>query len=178
MSEPYPPPPDSHDQPGGPQVPDVPSPPSYASYASNPTYANDPALSSHPVGTMAQYTSSGPVGQVRSTGICILLAIVTLGIYPFYWYYKVHSEMKAHSGQGIGGPVALILAIFVGIVNPYITSSEVGGLYTRSGQNPSVTGLTGLWYFPGIFIIVGPLVWFVKTNGALNSYWESKLNGR
>ena len=32
---------------------------------------------------------------------------------------------------------------------------------------------SGLWVFPGIFLIVGPIIWFVKTNGALNSYWES-----
>ena len=53
------------------------------------------------------------------------------------------------------------------------TSSEVGGLYSRRGQQPPVTGLTGLWYFPGIFILVGPIIWFVKTNGALNAYWRS-----
>ena len=36
-----------------------------------------------------------------------------------------------------------------------------------------MSGATGLWYFPGIFLIVGPLVWFIKTNGALNAYWRS-----
>jgi hypothetical protein len=36
-----------------------------------------------------------------------------------------------------------------------------------------VSGATGLWYFPGMFILVGPLVWFVKTNGALNAYWRA-----
>ena len=33
--------------------------------------------------------------------------------------------------------------------------------------------LTGLWVFPGIFILVGPFIWFSKTNGALNDYWRS-----
>jgi hypothetical protein len=36
-----------------------------------------------------------------------------------------------------------------------------------------VSGVTGLWYFPGIFLLVGPLIWFIKTNGALNAYWRS-----
>jgi hypothetical protein len=115
----------------------------------------------------------GPAGEIRSTGTCILLAIVTLGIYSLYWYYKTHSEMKAHSGQGLGGGLALVLAFFVGIVMPYITSSEVGGLYTRRGQEAPVSAMTGLWYFPGMLIIVGPIIWFVKTNGALNDYWRS-----
>jgi hypothetical protein len=115
----------------------------------------------------------GPRGEVRSTGTCILLTIVTLGFYTWYWYYKTHDEMKRHSGQGMGGGLALVLAFFVGFVMPYLTSSEVGGLYERSGQRRPVSGATGLWYFPGMFIIVGPLVWFIKTNGALNAYWRS-----
>jgi len=115
----------------------------------------------------------GSVGKIRSTGTCILLYIVTFGIYGIVWYYSTHEEMKRHSGQGLGGVVALLLALFVGIVSPYLSSSEVGGLYTRAGRPAPVTGMTGLWYFPGIFILVGPIVWFVKTNGALNDYWRS-----
>jgi hypothetical protein len=116
----------------------------------------------------------GPPGEIRSTGICILLFFVTLGFYSWYWYFKVHEEMKRHTGQGIGGGIALILAIFVSIVMPYISSSEVGSMYERQGQSKPVSGATGLWYFPGMFIIVGPIIWFVKTNGALNDYWASK----
>ncbi|MBZ5734456.1 DUF4234 domain-containing protein [Nocardioides sp. TRM66260-LWL] len=116
----------------------------------------------------------GQPGKIRSTGICILLTVVTLGIYPIVWYYQVHDEMKRHTGQGVGGGIALILAFFVGIVMPYLTSSEVGGLYERAGREKRVSGATGLWYFPGIFLFfIGPIVWFVKTNGALNEYWRS-----
>ena len=145
-------------------------PPPPPGYPAPPPYGSAPAPYQAP-GYPAPY--SAPVGQIRSTGVCILLAIVTLGIYSLVWYYKVHSEMKRHSGQGIDGAIALVLALFIGIVMPYITSSEVGGLYERRGQPKPVSGVTGLWYFPGIFILVGPLVWFVKTNGALNSYWRS-----
>jgi len=119
------------------------------------------------------YPPSGPIGQVRSTGTCILLAIVTLGFYSWYWFFQTHEEMKRHSGDGLGGGIALLLTILVGVVMPYLTSSEVGKLYQRRGQHAPVSGATRLWYFPGIFIIVGPIVWFVQTNGALNAYWRS-----
>jgi hypothetical protein len=114
-----------------------------------------------------------PIGQVRSTGISILLFFVTFGIYGYVWYYQTHEEMKRHSGQGLGGLAALLLALFVSIVMPYLTSNEVGDLYKRRGQQPPVSAATGLWYFPGIFIVAGPIIWFVKTNEAINSYWRS-----
>ncbi|MGI8683270.1 MAG: DUF4234 domain-containing protein [Mycobacteriales bacterium] len=121
---------------------------------------------------MSQY-GSAPIGKVRSTGVVILLSLVTLGIYGLVWYYQVHEEMKRHKGTGLGGGIALLLAMLVGIVMPYITSAEVGELYDRRQQAKPVSGLTGLWYFPGIFLLIGPLVWFIKTNGALNAYWRS-----
>jgi len=114
--------------------------------------------------------AAGPVGNVRSTGTCILLFIVTLGIYGWFWYYNSAEEMKRHSGEGIGGVLALILGIFVSIAMVFISAHEVGQLYERRGQKPPVSALTGLWV---LLPLVGGIVWFVKTNGALNDYWRS-----
>jgi hypothetical protein len=111
-------------------------------------------------------------GKVRPTGLAMLLFVVTFGIYGLVWWYLVHDEMKRHSGQGIGGLVALLLAIFVSPAAAFFTSDEVGKLYERTGRRAPVSALTGLWYFPGMFLIVLPIVWFVQTNGALNDYWR------
>ncbi len=135
-----------------------------------PGYAGQPMP---PVPAGAQYPPSGPIGRVRGTGTAVLLCIVTLGIYSLVWYYQVHEEMKRHTGNGLGGGVALLLAVLVGIASPYVVSSEVGRLYERMGWAKPVSGATGLWYFPGAFVLIGPIVWFVRTNGALNAYWRS-----
>ena len=128
-----------------------------------------------PVAGFSPVPSTGPIGKVRGTGACIGLTVITLGIYSWYWYYKTHDEMKQHSGDGVGGPIALILAIFIGIVNPFLSSSEVGKLYQRDGREAPVSAATGLWFLLlGWFFLVGGIVWFVKTNGALNEYWKSK----
>jgi hypothetical protein len=129
-----------------------------------------------PVYPPASYQPPGwspPIGKVRGTGVSILLYIVTFGIYGYVWWYLVHDEMKRHKGSGLGGGLALLLSLLVGIVMPYLTSDEVGELYERRGQKKPVSGLTGLWYFPGMLILVGPIIWFVKTNEALNDYWRS-----
>lgn len=117
---------------------------------------------------------TAPVGKIRDTGTCFLLMVVTLGIYGWVWYFKTHDEMKRHTGTGLGGGIALVLGIFVGVVMPFLSSNEVGHLYERRGQKPPVSALTGLWaLLLGWFFFVGIIVWFVKTNGALNAYWRS-----
>jgi hypothetical protein len=81
--------------------------------------------------------------------------------------------MKRHSGEGLGGVLALVIAILFGLVSPFLLSNEVGNLYGRRGQQKPVTALTALWFFPGMLILVGPFIWFIQTNRALNEYWQS-----
>ena len=116
---------------------------------------------------------SGPLGKVRGTGMVILLTIITLGIYSLVYYSSTHEEMKRHSGDGLGGVLALVLAVFVGVVSPFLLSKEVGDLYERQGRHAPVTALTGLWVIPGFLILIGPFVWLVRTNRALNDYWRA-----
>jgi hypothetical protein len=81
--------------------------------------------------------------------------------------------MKRHTGEGLGGGLALILGLFIGIVLALLTPGEVGRLYERRGQQAPVSALTGLWSVLGALVLIGLIVWFVKTNGALNAYWRS-----
>ena len=154
-----------------------PVPPTQPAEAVPPPYGAAPTEMVAPApAAAAPYAQAGtaPIGKIRSTGTCVLLTIVTLGFYTWYWWYKTGSEMKEHSGQGIGGPLSLLLAAVVGIVMPFISSAEVGGLYERRGEKRPVSASTGLWYILlGWFFFVGAIVWFVKTNGALNDYWRS-----
>jgi hypothetical protein len=116
----------------------------------------------------------GPVGEVRGTALQLLLFVVTFGIWCFFYVFQTHDEMKRHSGEGLGGALALLVAVFAYFVSPFLLSHEVGGLYERRGQRKPVSALTGLWVFPGILLLVGPLIWFVLTNNALNRYWRSE----
>ncbi len=119
-------------------------------------------------------STSGDLGQPRGIGFGILLFIVTFGIYGLYWVYKTHEEVKQHTGDGVGGVLGLVIWILVWPVNAFVIPSEIGRTYRRDGREPPVTGWTGLWLFPFFFLIVPAIVWFVKVQGALNRYWESK----
>jgi hypothetical protein len=121
-----------------------------------------------------QAGNTGPLGQPRGIGFAILLFIVTFGFYGLYWAYKTQEEMKQHTGEGLGGVLGLVVWILVNAVSAFVIPSEIGNMYAKDGRPKPITGWTGLWLFPfGIFLIPA-IVWFVKTQGALNRYWESE----
>jgi Na+/proline symporter len=119
-------------------------------------------------------SADGPLGQPRGIGFAIFIFIITLGIYSLYWVYKTQEEMKQHTGEGLGGVLGLVVWILVSAVSAFVIPSEIGKMYQRDGRQPPVTGWTGLWLFPGLILIIPAIVWFVKVQGALNRYWESK----
>ena len=151
-----------------PPIPRIPDPrPAFGyGYLSGQPMPGPPA---HP----GPYLGRGPLGQVRSTGVQMLLFLVTFGMWALVYHYQSHEEMRRHSGRGLGGVVALLVSFFVSFASPFLLSNEVGDLYERSGRSRPVSALTGLWVLPGFLLLVGPIVWFVKTNGALNAYWRS-----
>jgi hypothetical protein len=117
--------------------------------------------------------NSGPLGQQRGIGFAILMAIITLGIYTIYWVFKTQDEVKEHSGQGVGGVLGLVIYIVVGMVTWFLVPSEVGKMYKLDGREAPFSGWTGLWL---LLPIIGAFVWFIKVQGALNLYWESKAS--
>ena len=64
---------------------------------------------------------------------------------------------------------SLLTVAPLGVVAACAGESAVG-----TQPAPPVSAATGLWYFPGMLILIGPIIWFVKTNGALNDYWKSQ----
>ncbi len=116
-------------------------------------------------------STTGPLGQRRGIGFAILIFIVTFGIYSLYWVFKTQDEVKNHSGIGVGGVLGLVIWIVVSPVSWFLIPSEVGKMYAADGREQPFTGWTGLWV---LLPIVGAIVWFVKIQGALNRYWESK----
>ena len=117
-----------------------------------------------------QPTPVGSPGSVRSPVAVILLSLITLGIYALYWQYAVFKELKEYSGEGIGGGLALVFAILLGVVNVFMLPYEIGNVYARQGQPEPVSALTGFWV---LLPFVGWIIWVVKTQGRMNDLWES-----
>ena len=115
--------------------------------------------------------NTGPLGRPRGVGFGILLFIVTLGFYGWYWVFRTQEEVKLRSDQGLGGVLGLVIWILISPVSAFVIPSEVGKMYAKEGKAPPVTGWTGLWLFPGAILVIPAIVWFVKIQRALNTYW-------
>jgi hypothetical protein len=121
---------------------------------------------------MTAQQERGPIGNTRSVGLAFVWDILTLGIYGYIWTYRTHEEIKRYSGNGIGGVLGLVVYFLISPVTFFVIPSEVRYMYEDlDGQHSPVRGTTGLWF---LLLVVGWIVWFVKVQGALNRYWQSK----
>jgi hypothetical protein len=134
-----------------------------------PTEPTEPAPPPPPAAPAVAESGWGPPGRIRSWGVVAILTIITCGIYGIFWQYFVFRDNKEHSGDGVGGGVAVVFAIFIGIVNVFLLPAEVGNIYAKSGQEKPVTGLTGFWC---LIPFVGWLIWLYKVQTAINTRWE------
>jgi hypothetical protein len=117
-------------------------------------------------------------GVFYSTGLTILLTFVTLGVWGAFWSYHTGEDLKRYNGDGFGGTLnAVMYALFWLFFAPLIAilmftiPNEISRMYKRDGQQPPVSALWGLWWF---LPIIGWIVWYVKVQDALNTFWRGK----
>ena len=67
--------------------------------------------------------------------------------------------------------LGFVIYLLVSPVTFFVVPSEIRYMYESDGTTSPVRGITGLWI---LLPLLGPLIWFVKVQGALNRYWESK----
>ena len=128
-------------------------------------------MSSTPPPPAAAATGSGNTGKLRKPITVLLLMLVTCGIYGLFWYFKTFEETKDYSGEGLGGMLGLLLAIFCSIITIFVLPAEVGNLFESDGKEKPISGMTGFWM---LLPIIGGIVWLFKVQGRLNDFWESK----
>ena len=112
-----------------------------------------------------------PIGQARSTGLTILLAVVTFGIWTFLWTFWNGEELKRYRMDGLGGGIHLLFAIFVMPVVMFLMADEVAKLYEEEGLPAPITAVWGLWF---LLPLIGHIIWYVRMQRSLNEFWIAK----
>ena len=114
----------------------------------------------------------------HAVGVAVL-SVVTLGIYFFYWYYKVNDEARRYLRDETIRPGIALLAVLLGwiiIVPPFVsgyrTAERVLRIQGRSGAVAKMSPVIAL--ILQIFIgVVYP--WYVQDG--LNQAWDAAVSG-
>jgi hypothetical protein len=122
---------------------------------------------------------TGGIGKVRSFWVGLGLALITLGIYYYVWYYLINDELKdigiAKGDQNLAqsSPTNSVIAVLVGgflVVPPLISiyntgqriqrAERISGIELDRAINP-VTAL--LLAFPGGILIIPAFIhyWYI-----------------
>jgi hypothetical protein len=124
-------------------------------------------------------TPFGPVGVVPrevggayySTGLVILLSIVTFGIWTFLWTYRTNEDLKKYNGDGLGGVLALVIHFVFSPVLMFTIHNEIKNMYERDERQTPITAVWGLWV---LLPLIGNIIWYIKVQRTLNEFWLSK----
>lgn len=82
--------------------------------------------------TTGQRTPVAPGVQMRRrnpAGVWLGLPIITLGIYTYVWYYKIHLEMAEHDRRRtipVAGPMLVLLLLGWTVIAPIISYHNTG----------------------------------------------------
>lgn len=126
-----------------------------------------PAGSGYLAGPSAAYGQ-----QMKRRGpflVWFLWPLITLGIYHFVWYYKIHREMRDFDTRRyvpVSGPVLVLIFLGWTVVAPlisyYNTGKRIADTQRAAGMAPTVS--------PGL----GTLLMIIFGLGAL--YYQMELN--
>ncbi len=103
------------------------------------------------------------------------LVLITLGIYGFYWFYKVNEEIKTYTKDETISPGRSLLAVIPGfllIVPPFIayynSANHVVDMQQRRGITSQIS--------PALVVILGLVIWIgmaAYVQEHLNRVWDS-----
>ncbi len=121
--------------------------------------------------------SSGPdtaVGSDRNPFTVWVLSIVTLGIYFFYWYYQVNTEIGRHDTRVKANPGLSLLAVLLSpftlgisaLISVHGTAARLQRMEQAEGVAEPINPLlaTILLFFFGIG-------YYYQVQGHLNAHW-------
>jgi hypothetical protein len=128
---------------------------------------------------METVTIQGQSYPKRSPLVVLGLVLITLGIYGFYWYYKVNEEIKRYTGDQTISPSRSLLAVIPGfllIVPPFIAYFNTANHIVRMQEQRGLASQIS----PALVVILGLVIWIgmaAYVQEHLNRVWDSAATG-
>jgi hypothetical protein len=116
-------------------------------------------------------------GKVRKPAAVVLLSVVTLGLYPVYWWYAVNKELRElgrSRGKDLGTPLLSALAFFFGgcLIVPFVWTAV--NTSRRISWAQRETGARGFEPWVAVGLLTSATVICV-TAAYLPSFWVAAL---
>jgi hypothetical protein len=143
-----------------------------------PPPAGGPPGAPGPPGGQWQQTGVVPPtlgGPFYSTGLVILLTIITCGIWGLVWTYRTSEDLKKYNGDGLGGVLGIVVYLLLSVVLMFTIPNEIEKMYKRDGRQSPISTVWGLWF---LLPLIGNIIWYVKVQRVLNEFWASKGSTR
>jgi Domain of unknown function (DUF4234) len=124
---------------------------------------------------METVTIQGQTYPKRSPLVVLGLVLITLGIYGFYWYYKVNEEIKRYTGDQTISPSRSLLAVIPGfllIVPPFIAYYNTANHVMQMEQQRGIASQIS----PALCVVLGLVIWIgmaAYMQEHLNRVWDS-----
>jgi Domain of unknown function (DUF4234) len=126
-----------------------------------------------------QIPGAGTTAKIRNIVAVPVLAIITLGIYLFCWWYFIHRELKDY-GRAKGtnelgdSPGKSVLAITLGalVIVPAIISIVRGFKRVQAAQKLAGVDPINGWIGLILFLVFSPAYYSYMQSG-LNSVWKA-----
>jgi hypothetical protein len=103
------------------------------------------------------------------------LTLITLGIYGFYWYYKVNEEIQRYTGDQTISPSRSLLAVIPGfllIVPPFIAYYNTANHIVQMEQQRGIASQIS----PALVVVIALVIWIgmaAYVQEHLNRVWDS-----
>lgn len=109
----------------------------------------------------------------RNIALCIILSLVTCGIYGLYWFVCLTDDTNTISGeQGTSGVVALVLTIITcgiyGLYWAYKCGEKIDAAHQRRGESSSNGGVLYL-----ILFIFGGIIAYALVQNEVNKFADA-----
>ena len=129
---------------------------------------------------VVQIPGAGSTAKIRNIVAVPVLAIVTLGIYLFCWWYFIHRELKDY-GRAKGtnelgdSPGKSVLAITLGalVIVPAIVSIVRGFKRVQAAEKLAGVDPINGWIGLILFLVFSPAYYAYMQSG-LNSVWKAE----
>jgi hypothetical protein len=112
-----------------------------------------------------------PLGKARSIGWTIVLTIVTFGLWMIAWSYLTGEDLKRYRHVGLGGFGYGLITFVLSPVVMFLMADEVATLYLDAGEDPPITAVWGFWF---LLPLIGNIIWYVRIQNALNTFWTMR----